>query len=291
MKNKTPLRFTKAFALLATGSFLALLSTLQAEDEPSKTPLPNLSAEMRKRYGLLVSPGQFTRNDAPVDSQSEKRFDLKVPSVPVEQFVKRIQDVSHQPINVVIAEKDRGVLMPALELQNVTLRDVFAAISALSERAGEITLIDPSSGIPSATPRHSFERINDSGIWIFRVNESKLDRNTPNPQPEKKEPSYVMFFPLQSHLEAMGIDDVVTAINTGFELVETKPAKLKFHKETQLLIAAGKEDQLLIIQNALKALEARPKIQSIRGSNGLGGGGSIPSSSNPLPQPPPIPKF
>lgn len=83
------------------------------------------------------------------------------------------------------------------------------------------------------------------------------------------------FYQLEPMLEKYKVEDITTAIQSGWEMLHvTKVPQLKFHPETRLLIAVGTEDNLRIIENVLKQLVAdspvlpRPTIPRPTGTPG-----------------------
>ena len=64
------------------------------------------------------------------------------------------------------------------------------------------------------------------------------------------------FYSLAPYLRAdITVDDITTAIRTGWELRGVKaPPTLKFHQETQLLIAVGQPEELATIVDVLDVL-------------------------------------
>jgi hypothetical protein len=74
------------------------------------------------------------------------------------------------------------------------------------------------------------------------------------PQPEMKQ--QCRFWQLEPYLDRFTIDDITTAIETGWDMLTFRSdgRNLRFHKETKLLIAVGNKDELLVVDDALRQL-------------------------------------
>ena len=63
------------------------------------------------------------------------------------------------------------------------------------------------------------------------------------------------FYSLAPYLDrGFTVDDITTAIQTGWKMAGVIPPELNYHKETKLLIAFGEPDELKTIQDVLNAL-------------------------------------
>jgi hypothetical protein len=83
--------------------------------------------------------------------------------------------------------------------------------------------------------------VTDTSIWYFHAD---------------RPPVICHFYQLQTYLNrGFTVDDITTAIQTGWKMAGiTSPPELNYHKETNLLIAFGKPDDLDTIQNVLNTL-------------------------------------
>jgi len=65
---------------------------------------------------------------------------------------------------------------------------------------------------------------------------------------------------LESYLEKLKVEDITTAIETGWKMQGVKPMpKLSFHKDTKLLIACGPREQLMTVDDVLRELTPSKK--------------------------------
>jgi len=71
---------------------------------------------------------------------------------------------------------------------------------------------------------------------------------------------FCRFYQLGPYLQDYSIQDITTAIQTGWKLLGVKSSpQLKFHPETKLLIAVGPPEQLATIDTVLSQLRKTPK--------------------------------
>jgi hypothetical protein len=90
----------------------------------------------------------------------------------------------------------------------------------------------------------------DNSIWYFHVAKPSMPLIPVEP------PQTCKFYQLQPYLDhGFTVDDITTAIQTGWKMAGiTSPPELNYHKETNLLIACGKPDDLATIQSVLDSL-------------------------------------
>ena len=63
------------------------------------------------------------------------------------------------------------------------------------------------------------------------------------------------FFQLGPYLENYKVEDITTAIETGWKMLGGGPAPaMSFHKDTTLLIARGEPEKLMLIDSVLQEL-------------------------------------
>jgi hypothetical protein len=170
-----------------------------------------------------------------------------------EELVKALRDAifqtdSKKVLNVLISPEMKRVMIPPFSLQNVTLSDVFQALNNVSDNAksGQWQL----SG--SSEP-----------IWVLNpVSAGGIDPLTGLPVGmggfrAPKEPMSCEVYPVAGYLTALKIDDITTAIQTAWNLIPNggeQTGTLKFHKDTELLIAVGTAQQLALIKSVLSSL-------------------------------------
>jgi hypothetical protein len=157
-------------------------------------------------------------------------------------LVEAIEKATHKPLNVIIPNDERNVSIPPIKLTNVTVPELFQALNTASSRR---ELVGNNIYICS----YGFETKGhgEDAVWYFHSTE-------PPPLTD-----VCRFFQLAEYLEDFTIEDITTAIQTGWELLGVKPTpRLKFHPETKLLIAVGHSEQIATITDVLAQLSKAP---------------------------------
>ncbi len=186
--------------------------------------------------------------DGTPESPPGPAIDLDFPGGSPKELVAAIN--KHLPesdrLNVVIPSDAGPVQIPELRMKGVTVPALFEALSAASESRREETGVAYGFRRTQANPP----------AWWF----SFWDHRPPTEAGGARAPEPVCrFFPLGSFLDPYSIEDITTAIRTGYDMLGEQPPEMKFHPETSLLIAVGPAAQLQLIDNALAALATTPR--------------------------------
>jgi len=230
------------FALLS-GALLALPSACgqPAQQRPQTAPASTENAAPPPRNPDLV------------------KFDLDFPGGTPKQLVEAIEKSSGQPLNAVIPDPYADLKLPPLKMNRVNVAGLFEAlqlasaehmqyISGRSPGGGpQYSVFNGSSGFKTqGTPK-------PDSVWYFFNDRMKL--------PEQ--PKVCRFYQLSPYLETYKVEDVTTAIQTGWKMLgETNPPTINFHKDTKLLIAVGEEAKLQLIDSVLSQLSmGKPAAQ------------------------------
>ncbi len=191
----------------------------------------------------------------------ESRFDLDFPGGGPADFIRVVSEARGKPVNAIIPDDLADTRLPEMHLKQVTLPQLF---KALGEASRKTETFKTSTYYNSAGPSASYSQIetsfgfrtmetpNDNSIWTFYYEK-------PNLPTESAPARAVRFYQLGPYLDTYKIDDITTAIETGWKMLgETSPPEMKFHKETKLLIAVGEPTQLRIIDEVLQQLTDAP---------------------------------
>ncbi len=171
-----------------------------------------------------------------------QRFDLNFPGGTPHELVAGIEHITGKPLNAIIPAEDRDVQLPPVKLTSVTVPDLFRALN-LTSRTHKLV---QDRWVESAYEFQSTGE-GENAVWCFQ---SRTSSPTPN---------VCRFFQTAGLLDNFTIDDITTAIQTGWDLLGINPKpRLKFHAETKLLIAVGPFDQLKLIDNVLEQLSMAP---------------------------------
>lgn len=297
-------------ALVTLVAFTAALGSLEAQSVKAPN---NPSAVVGGGLGAPSDP-------IPVGPRLDFYFD----KLPLEQVIRQVQATYHKEsgeyLNVMVPENLREVSetnLITVEIKQVTVSELFNLLSRASQRtvAATITAISNSTfRRPEFVEGYRFEPMSATGgpltylllgeyaPEVIRQNPLPGDRDyliipppLPPPPPPPVEPKTIQYFQLDPYLERFTVDDITTAIKTGWDMAGYKPAPaMKYHEETKLLVFYGTEPEMTVIKGVLEG------IASARGSEGVGGGippapprpllprvNRIPTQSPPVLPPPP----
>ncbi len=200
------------------------------------------AAEIRQKRALLIRDAvQAIEDEAKIAEATMPRFDIDFPGGTPADLVAAIEKASGQTLNVIIPAEYATVPLPSLRLKNVNVQRLFKAFGEATQRNVLAGNMVTESALYFLTKD---ERVSPSSIWFFQakgINQSA---------------DITRFFSLAPYLRTdITVDDITTAIRTGWELRGVKEAPtLKFHQETQLLIAVGQPEELAMINDVLNVL-------------------------------------
>jgi hypothetical protein len=182
---------------------------------------------------------------------------LDFPGGAPDVLVAVIERATGKPLNVIIPEEYRSrrnesprVSIPAMKVFNITVPDLFEAIrmANVSQASGFMPGMLPQYGYGFETRGQG-----EDAVWYF------YNRPAPSGPPD-----VCRFYQLAGYLESFTIEDITTAIQTGWDLLGANPKpRLKFHPETKLLIAVGQPNELSTIEDVLVQLRAASPPQAM----------------------------
>ncbi|HVR34318.1 MAG TPA: hypothetical protein VMS21_00540 [Methylomirabilota bacterium] len=217
---------TRVFPLLILTSLLTFGVSAQ-EQSTSKSD---------ESQPARLNPDGYFRQESP----KLTTFDLAFPGGTPKELVVAIQEAMGQPVNVIIQEEYDSIQIPMFEVHHVTLPQLLVAVS----QAGRETS-DYRYGFITMDKTHA-----DTSIWTLAVS----FRN-PRPAPER----FRQFYQLAPYLEVFQVEDITTAVETAWSMKTIGPGQpmMRFHKDTQLLIAMGTQEELGLIEQVLSQLKER----------------------------------
>jgi len=218
-----------------------------------------------------AQPLTFAQRVAQASSQDQSKltpFDLDFPGGTPAELVAAIEKATGKPLNAIIPTDDADTQLPPLKMNNVVVHRLFDALKAASERTVAVqtsfAMGNYGSSYSQSQVGYGFNTsdspVTDNSIWNFYVLRPSLP-------PVVSTAPVTYFFQLEDYLNSgLTVDDITTAIQTGWKMAGiTSPPQLNYHKETKLLIAFGKPDDLKTIENVLSAL---PRNKSNHNSGG-----------------------
>ncbi len=182
-------------------------------------------------------------------------FNLDFPGGTPAELVTAIEKAIDKPLNAIIPTADTDIQLPPLKMNDVTTPKLFDALGAASRQTVAVkTGLGGGFSSYSQTEtgygfRTSDNPSTDTSIWYFFADK-------PIMPPVISTAAICKFYQLQPYLNhGFTVDDITTAIQTGWKMAGiASPPELNYHKETNLLIAFGKPDDLATIQNVLDTL-------------------------------------
>jgi hypothetical protein len=152
-------------------------------------------------------------------------FNVDFPGGTVSELLLQIQKEAKIDPNVVCTADAAKVVLPAFKLHAVTMQNIASALG----------------------------RINVQLQVMYKDNIVTLAvAEIPHKKPLRVEPYFI-----EKYLQNYQVEDIVTAIQTAWEMQSTPvSAKLKFHPQTNLLIAFGTIEELEVIRSTLAALQS-----------------------------------
>jgi hypothetical protein len=201
------------------------------------------------------------------------KFDLDFPGGTPGQLVAAIEKASGKPLNAIIPSEFREMELPALKMKAVTVPQLFQALQMASarqeamitgtrmeaggSRVNNITFQNTSYGFRAPVTGES-----ENPVWYFFV-------SRPSDLPLIEPPAKVCrFYQLAPYLEKYSIDDITTAIQTGWKMLGDAAPTMNFHKDTSLLIAVGEPEKLKLIDSALAELSGPKKADTTKAASG-----------------------
>lgn len=222
-----------------------------------------------------------------ISSRELTRFDLNFPGGAPLELVQAIEKASQKPLNVIIPEEYQNQYfnfqIPALKMRAVTMPELFKAITLSSSKTVALATGTFISGRSESTQyqigKESYGFMTDdsppreNSIWVFY-------RSGPAAPPAHKAKWDCRFYQLAPYLETYKVEDITTAIETGWKMLGTEPLpKVSFHKDTKLLIAVGEPEQLEMIDSVLQQLATQGPQTARFGRAGFGSASPAPDKS------------
>jgi hypothetical protein len=215
---------------------------------------------------VQLEPRDPAGNEASAARQPEKPFNLEFPGGPVQEFVMSVELATGAPFNVIIPSSAQDLEIPPVRVKGVTLRPLLAALSQSSTqqkpvgntvRGGFPGVVQYAEAGFSFTPSEE----GPQAVWQLTV------RGVPDAPAPPPPPPTVRFYQLKPILDAgLKVEDVTTAAETAWRMMKLEKEQmpeLKFHEETGLLIAAGSDAALAVIDSVIAAQPGRsPAPQS-----------------------------
>jgi hypothetical protein len=222
---------------------------------------------------VVGRPGR-TPGQPPSQPQEDRgpQLDFTFHNLPLVEVIHQIQTEYHKAsgkhLNIMIPENLRDVAATNridVELKQITVPEVLDLLGMASQRPANDP--HPNSGLRLAggfTVGYSFRRVSSNEGTLTYLLVGQYPPPSPSepaaPQPplapvEPAPPRAVFFFSLDPYLERFTVEDIITAVKTGWDLDGKKERPtLKYHDQTKLLVASGDPFQVEMIKSVLANL-------------------------------------
>lgn len=195
-----------------------------------------------------------------VEPALQQTFDIDFHGGTPVELADAVEKASKMPLNVIVPERHRDFYIPPVKLRNVTVPQLFEGITKSSfkseyRRTGRnnVSVTQTTYGF-----RMADNRLNTNTVWYFFVEAPPEPLENPDDDP------ICRFWQMEPYLQGLHIEDITTAIETGWKMLGVSPLpRLNFHKDTKLLIVVGPPLQLALIDDVLRQLT--PKVNPVSG--------------------------
>ena len=189
---------------------------------------------------MLVGAAHCAENAGQAEAESKKAaFDLSfkggTPAALLAAMEKAAAAVVRQPepLNAVVPPELADVRIPPMELRGVTAASVFETLTFMDQSMRWI----PARG----------------GIWVLTQRE--VERRT-------------QAFYIGHLLKKFKVDDITTAVKTVWQMGGKEgKAELKYHEDTQLLIARAQPSQVAAVSEVISQLQMAVEPVQAKGNN------------------------
>jgi hypothetical protein len=220
----------------------------------AQEPQPSVPGPGRPRSAQPARPEQ---------SPELKHFDLDFSGGTPGALAASISKAAGIHLNLIIPVDYADTQIMPVKVEGVTVPELFSAIQRASQR--QVPVVTSQSGrlgggqksIEYKVVGVNFQtspQITDESVWAFTTTgttkaEDEILGAANAVQPVCK------YFQLAPYLLDHTVEDITTAIQTGWKLLKVDPMpQLSFHEETKLLIAVGAEPYIEQIPRVLEQL-------------------------------------
>jgi hypothetical protein len=221
----------KLLLLFSLGSFLFFNAANAQTSAPSNSPTPVF---FDPNTGLPIPPQE----------PSLPRFDLSFPGGTPKDLVRAVEKETGQTLNAIIPKGSEDVKLPELHLKDVTMLELSEALKLSSEKRDILGKTYSCSFKTASVPT-------TNSIWVFYQG---LPTHPPEPV------RVCRFYQLAPYLEeGFKVEDITTAVETGWKMLGNQGSDVSYHKDTKLLIAVGDPDALTLVDQVLAKLPVNSK--------------------------------
>jgi hypothetical protein len=203
-------------------------------------------------------------------TNSLAKFDLDFSGGTPEDLVKAVEKAIGKPLNAIIPDDCADLKISPISVKNVTVAELFEVLIEASQKNERFTVLDPrdrsiggnGSDVYVEDTSYGFSTVGvptENSIWYFHWNRGR------DQEPWEVFSSTVCrFYQMEPYLEAgYKVEDVTTAAETAWKMLGvTNAPAISYHKDTEVLIVVGKQEQVDLVGDVLKQLSTTPKEKS-----------------------------
>ncbi|HTD66807.1 MAG TPA: hypothetical protein VK846_09800 [Candidatus Limnocylindria bacterium] len=242
-------RFISAGLILIL-SLTFVIATSQGAEDKAKADTGSVEAAWKRRVPDFQA--ELGRRD--------ENFSLS-------EFVKARLAPAFPEINFIIPENLRDADVPYFQLRNVTLSDILKALELST--AGRIRGGVPADALVDATGLPVPRLAAESNLVTFTI------LSAPGTAPSVQTTVMCRVFSLTSYLEHRSATESDRAMNLLYETFavawemlskqdgDVRQPSLKIHQGTKLLIAVGREKELVVIEQVIKELQGSAPTRTV----------------------------
>ncbi len=200
---------------------------------------------------------------APIPAQGLdlKHFDLDFPGGTPRQLADAISEATGKHLNLIVPDAHVDTPIMPIKVEDVTVPQLFAAIQTASRREAPVAIGETNGrkSIQYRTVGVGFEfasqPVTDETVWSFTSTAPTKEDEAVLASGEGPD-QVCQYFQLAPYLQEHTVEDITTAIQTGWKMLKVNPApQLSFHEETKLLIAVGSAEHIAQIPQVLQQLQ------------------------------------
>lgn len=193
---------------------------------------------------------------APIPAKPARTFDVHFNGGTLAEYVQAVRQASGNTANVVVTPAAAEIPMTEVALTGVSARSAIMSLNSVVDLDQNRTVV----------VRAIVDAPDEGEVFTVGAYPQR-----PHEQQASQEDSKV--WSLASIVQSgQRVEDVVSAVETALSLYpEAKPKiELRLHKDTNLLIARGRVDQLQTVEQVIEALTPPPPARRPRGPTGDG---------------------
>jgi hypothetical protein len=170
-----------------------------------------------------------------------QKIDVDFEGGTIGQFIKAIQEQSNVTPNVIVSAEAAELSLPPISLRSADVGNVLMALE-------DLYMVD------------------GCRIEVSASSEDVLTISALMQRP--RDPNMARAFNVKPLIDqGLNIDDIVTSVNTALSMQSSRAStQLKYHEETNLIIAAGPREEVSTVETIVYTLmesEARPQKKTI----------------------------